>query len=85
VEKRSLSPQVGDVLLRGDGYQGFELVRAVTLEPIQSHIPTLEAVVEVARANGAGAIWQQSFDNRGRALGDAVRLFHIDTKPTGTA
>ena len=72
-------PAVGDVLLRGDGYVGFELVKALTLETIQTNIPSLEAVVEVARHYGAGAIWQQSFDNRGRALGDPVRLFQLAT------
>ncbi len=70
-------PRMGDVLLRGDGHLGFELVTAVTHEPIETEIPSLEAVVEVARSHGATTIWQQSFDNRGRALGDPVRLFTL--------
>jgi hypothetical protein len=37
--------------------------------------PTVEAAIEVARIHGAGTIWQQSGDNRARALGDPVRLF----------
>ena len=41
-------PRMGDVLLRGDGHLGFELVTAVTHEPIETEIPSLEAVVEVA-------------------------------------
>ena len=74
VHLQPLAPRAGDVLLRGDGKAGFELVEAKTHEPIQTNIPTLEAAIEIARAHGAGTIWQQSFDNRGRALGDPVWL-----------
>ena len=70
-------PRFGDVLLRGDGHAGFELVKAVTHEPIRTNLPTVEDAIEVARAQGAAVVWQQSFDNRGRALGDPVRLFKL--------
>jgi hypothetical protein len=70
-------PQFGDVLLRGDGHWGFELVKAITHESIRKEIPSLAAAVEIARAQGAGIIWQQSFDNRGRPLGDPVRLYTL--------
>jgi hypothetical protein len=73
-------PKIGDVLLRGDGTTGFELVRAGSLERIQAGIPSLEAAIEIARIQGAGAIWQQSFDNRGRALGDPVRLCQFTSR-----
>jgi hypothetical protein len=74
-------PGHGDVLLRGDGHAGFELVRAVTHELIEDKIPSLDAVVEVARYHGAATVWQQSFDNRGRPLGDPVRLFTLEAAP----
>jgi hypothetical protein len=73
VAKRQL-PRFGDVLLRGDGHTGFELVSAITHNPIQQNIGSLADVLNVARLRGAGIVWQQSFDNRGRALGDPVRL-----------
>ena len=77
VHLQRLAPRAGDVLLRGDGNDGFELVKAKTHEPVQTNIPTLEAAIEVARTHGAGVVWQQSVDNRGRALGDPVRLFKL--------
>lgn len=70
-------PRFSDVLLRGDSHGGFELLKAVTHEPIQTNLPSVEAAIEVARAQGAGVVWQQSFDNRGRPLGDPVRLFKL--------
>jgi hypothetical protein len=72
---RDLAPSTRDVLLRGDSATGFELVEAGSLHRIQGQIPSIEAAVEIARAHGAGVIWQQSVDNRGRPLGDPVRLF----------
>ena len=79
-------PRSGDVLVRGDGQAGFDLVKAGTYEPIQTNLPTVEAAIELARAHGAGMIWQQSFDNRGRALGDPIRLLHLTaTLTTGSA
>jgi hypothetical protein len=68
------APKRGDVFLRGDVEQGFHIVDATTLKPIAAAVPTVEAAVEVARLHGAGAIWQQTFDNRGRPLGDPFRL-----------
>ena len=75
-------PRSGDVLVRGDGHAGFELVKAVTYEPIQTNLPTVEAAIDVARAQGAMTIWQQSFDNRGRALADPVRLLTLTERLT---
>jgi hypothetical protein len=77
VHLQPVAPRGEDVLLRGHGNSGFELVKAKTHEPIQTNIPTLEAAIEVARAHGAAVIWQQSVDNRGRALGDPVRLVKL--------
>ena len=70
-------PRSGDVLVRGDGHGGFDLLKAVTYEPIQTNLSTVEAAIEVARARGAGMIWQQPFDNRGRALADPIRLLNL--------
>jgi hypothetical protein len=67
-------PQVGDVLLRGDTRQGFQIVDAISHEILAASIPTLEAAIETARRHGASAIWQQSLDNRGRPLGDPFRF-----------
>ena len=77
VHLQPVAPRAGDVLLRGDGNAGFELVHAKTHERIQTNIPTLQAAIEVARTHGAGVIWQQFVDNRGRALGEPIRLFKL--------
>ncbi|HUE89509.1 MAG TPA: hypothetical protein VMO26_25820 [Vicinamibacterales bacterium] len=66
-------PRSGDVLLRGDSESGFAVLDAVTHDLIQGGMSTLLEAVDVARARGAGSIWQQSVDNRGRPLGDPAR------------
>jgi hypothetical protein len=68
------APQPGDVVLRGDPKSGVEIVDAVTRQRIAGRFRTLEAAVATARFYGAAAIWQQTVDNRGRALGEAYRL-----------
>jgi hypothetical protein len=69
-----LTPKFGDVLIRGDLNGGYEVVDAVTLQPLSSgHCATLDAALTVARLRG-GRIWQQAVDHRGRPLGDPIRL-----------
>jgi hypothetical protein len=67
-------PKRGDVFLRGDVVQGFHILEAITLQPIVGPVPTIEAAVEAARLHGAGTIWQQTLDLRGRPLGAPFRL-----------
>ncbi len=65
-----------DVILRGDTLTGFHIVDAITGAHIAGPLPSLLAAIEAARQHGARAIWQQSVDNRGRALGDPMRLLY---------
>jgi hypothetical protein len=64
-----------DVILRGDASAGFHLYAADTDVHLAGPLLPLAAAVEVARQYG-GVIWQQSVDNRGRVLGDPLRLLH---------
>ena len=66
-------PQAGDVLLRGSDDTGFELVNPHTLDRVDGPFVSMFAAVEAARALGT-KVWQQSFDNRGRPLGDPFPL-----------
>jgi hypothetical protein len=66
-------PQADDVLLRGSDETGFELVNPLTLNRVHGPFLTMVAAVEAARGLGA-KVWQQSFDNRGRPLGDPFPL-----------
>ena len=66
-------PRQGDALLRGDAIQGFNVVDAISLQPIAGRIFSREAAMDVARLYG-GAVWHQTVDNRGRPLGDPIRL-----------
>ena len=65
-----------DVILRGDPLIGFHIIDALTEAPIAGPLPSLSAAIEAAWQHGAYAIWQQSVDNRGRALGDPMRLLY---------
>ena len=75
------SPQPADVLLRGSDDTGFELVHPDTLDRIHGPFPNMFAAVEAARGIGA-KVWQQSFDNRGRPLGEPFRLLRPDDSTT---
>lgn len=69
-----LSPDPGDVMLRGSFETGFELLKADTLQPIaQGRHPLVDAI-HIARRLGAKALWQVNTDDRGRALGTPLRL-----------
>jgi hypothetical protein len=67
-------PKRGDLFLRGDVTVGFELIDALTSATIEHALPSVRAAIEAARRHGAGTIWQQTVDNRGRPLGDPFRL-----------
>ena len=66
--------QAGDLLIRGTGESGFLLLEAVTLKPLAGPFEYLGTAVAAARARRPRVIWQQSVDNRGRLLGDPLRL-----------
>jgi hypothetical protein len=74
-------PPAGDVLLRGSDDTGFELVNPHTLDRVDGPFVTMFAAVQAARALGA-QVWQQSFDNRGRPLGDPFPLLdrNVDSR-----
>ena len=74
-----MTPKYGDVLIRGDLSGGFEIVDALTLQPLsQQHCSTLAQAIVIARMKG-GRIWQQQIDHRGRPLAPPAPL-----APSGT-
>lgn len=75
------APRPGDVLLRGDATSGFYLVDAISLQEIAGPLSTMAAAIESACFHGAAAIWQQLLDNRGRPLGDPIRLPFRSARP----
>lgn len=72
---RSSASRNSDVILRGDVAAGFHLYAADTQRHLAGPLPSLPAAIEVAHQYGP-VIWQQSVDNRGRALGEPFRLLH---------
>ena len=70
-------PQSGDIVIRGTTDEGYEVVEAITDKRIGGHFQTLAVALAFARERmdgGAGTIWQQSVDHRGRLLGAPLRL-----------
>jgi hypothetical protein len=69
-----MKPQFGDVLIRGDVFNGYEVVDAVSLAPLSTVVnATLDAALVVARLRG-GRIWRQDVDRSGRPLGVPMLL-----------
>jgi len=64
---RGQGPKPGDVILRAAD-AGFELVDAENHRLLAKGLPSIAAAVEAARVHGAGDVWQQHIDNRGRPL-----------------
>jgi hypothetical protein len=73
------SPAVNDLILRGNPTLGYELVDAVSCQPIGERVPTVGAALAVAHERGASRVWQQNLDNRGRPLGDLIPIPDSDT------
>jgi hypothetical protein len=61
------TPQPGSVILRGSGGY-FELVDAGSHTHIAGPVQWSRAI-QLARAHGANAVWQQDLDEHGRPLG----------------
>ncbi len=68
------TPGPGDVVLCGSDTGGFSIRDAATQRPVATGLKTVREAVDVARAHGAAAVWQQSVDGRGRRLGPPTRL-----------
>ena len=68
------SPERGDLLLRGSPDTGFELCDPITSQRVAGPFASISDALQVAQALSPRSIWQQSFDNRGRALGDMSQL-----------
>lgn len=62
----------GDVLIRNLPGSEFELVDCVTNEALVPR-DSLPAVLRAAASRGV-TVWQQNVDERGRPLGDPVKL-----------
>jgi hypothetical protein len=70
-----------DVILRGDTSTGFHIVDAMTEAHLAGPLSSLSAAIEAARQHGACGVWQQSVDNRGRALGDPILISLLSSGP----
>ena len=69
------APANKDVILRGDVSGDFHIYAADTQAHLAGPVGSLSAAIELARQYGA-VVWQQSVDNRGRAVGEPFRLLH---------
>jgi hypothetical protein len=67
------APQLGDVILRRGANGTVIVVDAITDKQIAGPVQ-LRRAIQLARAHGAAAIWQQHVDERGRPLGDVSRI-----------
>ena len=67
------SPEPGDVILTNTLNARFVLVDP-TGQRIAGPFPTVLTAIESARTHTTGNIWQQSSDNRGRLVGNPIRL-----------
>lgn len=66
-------PEAGDLLVRGPGREGFELVDMSTRTVVASGLPSARAALPLARARG-GFLWQQIINRHGQPLGAPFRL-----------
>ena len=71
-----MNPQSGDLVICSRGNTAFDVIDARSLQRVAGPFPRFEIAYAAARERSQGAIWQQSFDNRGRALGDPVKLLY---------
>ena len=67
----------GDLILRGSPSDGFQLIDAVTREPVAGPLSTFQQVFAAARDHGARALWREATDDRGRSLGGLFQLPHL--------
>ena len=75
-------PRRGDVVLSGDTSSGFRMIDAVTGTSIHGPVRTLGDAIEFCRReHPTASIWQLSVDDRGRQLGDPVRLLEFKHAP----
>jgi hypothetical protein len=70
-------PKAGDVLLRGSIEEGFLVTDAVTGRIVHEAFLPLQEALRVAGWHQGVEVWQQSVDNRGRALGEPFRLTRL--------
>ena len=73
-ERTRSAPQPGDLLLRNASDGTFVVLDALTERHIVGPLPTLQTAIHAAREHGGTSLWHQSVDDRGRALGPAMRL-----------
>jgi|ADGO01.1.fsa_nt_gi hypothetical protein len=63
----------GDILLRGSPTRGYELLDAVSHQPLAGWM-ALEDAIDVALSMTTGAVWQQCLDSDGNPTGPPVQL-----------
>jgi hypothetical protein len=66
-------PRQGDILLRGCHDRGFQLLDAISHEPIAG-VMAFDDAIDVALSMSTGAVWQQYADENGRPTGPLVQL-----------
>jgi hypothetical protein len=69
-----LGPQTGDIVLRGSFEAGFDLLDPQTLQPIIDGRHSISEAIAFAREHRASMLWQLNTDERGRTLGEPLRL-----------
>jgi hypothetical protein len=73
-------PRQGDILLRGCHDRGFQLLDAISHEPIAG-VMALDDAIDVALSMTTGAVWQQCVGGDGRPAGPPVQLLCSATEP----
>jgi hypothetical protein len=68
------SPERGDLIIRNRLTETFDVVDAETGRLIAGPFASFAIAIDAAKDRRPGRVWQQSFDQRGRALGDPVRV-----------
>ena len=72
------APTIGDVILRASIDGSFLVVNAINAQRVAGPFSLQEALA-FARDHGAGDIFQQGVDERGRITGDPARLVSAST------
>ena len=68
-----MSPRQGDIVLRGSTELGYQLLDAISFEPLAG-VMSLDDAIDVALSMTSGAVWRQQVDTAGQASGPLVQL-----------
>lgn len=68
-----MPPEPGDVII-SNAFNDTFVILDPTGKRIAGSFPTLFAAIAFARTHATGNIWQQNCDDRGRLLGNPIRV-----------